>query len=182
MGAANLRLLLKNNGYKYDGFLKTWINIDREKLLHKMANDILNKKKTIEEYADFYRIPKDFLTNHLIKLGYDFVEINSIVNISNTVSENFDNNNIETKEINPKDKEPKNKEFEEKIPFTIEEIALLKELLTDWKNEKLSITNETKKINFYLSKNIITKLDDFAEQNNMSKSSIVDQALKKFFK
>jgi uncharacterized protein (DUF433 family) len=169
--ATTLRMTLKNEGYKYDSFFKTWINVDRKVVLDKIAEEVSSNRNTIEGMAKTYHVEPSELEEQLKQIGNCSLHIGS-QNEINKMNELDAPHGITNKISNEPEKIDK---INYKLKLNEEEYQLLKEILIERKNSKEESSGK-KGIKVYLRSEILEKMDELAEQNNMSKSRLIEKA------
>jgi hypothetical protein len=170
--ALTLRMTLKNEGYKYDSFFKTWIK-DRKVILDKIAEEISSNRNSIEGMAKTYHVDPSELEAQLKQIG-DRSQQNGTQNEKDKMKE------IEEPQINTGTELEKNIESNHELKLNEEEYQLLKEILIERKNYKAEGVDK-QVVKIYLNKELSEKLEDYAESNHTSKSSIIEKTIERFF-
>ncbi|MEM5016878.1 hypothetical protein WKH31_11350 [Metabacillus indicus] len=168
----DLRLLLKSNGYKYDGFFKLWTKKDRNILLKEILDDL---EKGVKSYSD------------LKKRGVDITELAKEIqkyqkNVNLLVDVNLDNENDFIKEEFSESKD--NLRYNEAYSFNSEEIKILRQMMSEWEENKSNNEinkNQILEVTFRLNHQILKQIDDYSEVNRISKSVVLEKALHKLF-
>lgn len=202
VAANQLRIQLKADGYKYDSFFKTYINKNRAIFLKSIAEDILEKRATVDKIASRYSLTKVELEEQLLAFGYDIYEKeqeSETVTKSNIVQkeETVFETNTEIGESTKSEKEKFPAELVKEIDtlktvdknepileagLTTEDVKLLREVLQDKKKDKDEIRTGKKAVKIYLSDKVSEEMEEYTEKNDITKSSLISKALEFYFK
>lgn len=154
-----LRLLLKNKGYRYDGFLKIWTNKERNDLMREISDNL-------EEGLQFFSERKV----DIITLTKEIEELRTFAKqMSGSKKNDLEDVKIDT-----------NYQFEEES-LTADEIRILRDIMLEWKDNNSTEISKILTVAFRLDQNLLKKLDNYAELNNISKSMAIEKALNFFF-
>jgi hypothetical protein len=166
----NLRLLLKNEGYKYDGLFRLWTTKSRDELLEEIENDLRQGKITISD------LEKKEVNVKLIKEKIGYESFNS--DTPGVSQKNQEIGTVPQKLVNEVD--------QMEMDLSSDDISDLKLMLHEWKEEK-RIKTETssnsieEKEFFMLPSSMLNTLEDHSKKTGISKSVIVQEALTRFF-
>jgi lambda repressor-like predicted transcriptional regulator len=171
--STKLRITLKNEGYRYEGLFKTWINVERKDLLDKIEEEISSNRSTFEDISKSFNIDKSELEKQLRVYGYKLdksIPQKELEVIKEKEEPEVINNKIDPDSAN-----------EPRIGFKLseEEYQLLKEILIERKNFKEE-REGIKGLKIYLSSNLLEKLEDYTEVNNSSRSSFIEKAIEHY--
>ncbi|MGE6486914.1 hypothetical protein [Paenisporosarcina sp. NPDC076898] len=185
---SELRLLLKSKGYKYDGFFKLWTKKDRNELLKEVSEDLKEGRQTLTELeqrgVNTSALTKEIQHHSVMnqinakinnnELKNDNISSDATTSLSKGENENDVIMNDEHKENNSKNQQV----------FDVEETKLLRQMLLEWKAEKSSkaIENDLNlEVTFRLNNKILKQIDNYSEENMISKSMVLEEALIQFF-
>ena len=165
-----LRILIKNKGYKYDAFFKLWTKNSRNALLKETSYAL---EKGIQSYSELESRGVNIKAlEQEIKHRDEMTQvIKSIRNKkdSMTHSSQIDrNDSIET----------------ESLSFKKEEIQTLRKMISEWQGNKSNeqlINNQTLEVTFRINKEMLEQIEDYSDDNRISKSMVLEKALNQFF-
>jgi len=167
-----LRLLLKNKGYKYNVLLKLWSQKDKETLIKEISEDLNGGVQTLSD-LEKKGVDTAALTKE-IKI-YQNVDEQLIVSLPNKKLE-IENNNEDKKNMDSTDFSPST--------FNAEEIDILRKIIAKWQiNKEKETLNENQflEVTFRLDHQLIEQIDNYSEVNRISKSMVLEKALRAFF-
>ncbi|MGE7118871.1 hypothetical protein ACQKIC_01465 [Peribacillus sp. NPDC046944] len=172
-----LRFTLKKENYHYNHLLNIWTKQNQIDLLKNVAAELLEGTTTIEELKK-REINIKSLLNELDK--HDFIysqeSFNNSLNADNKEPHSYLSIPIETP--NKKYRLIKN----EKLIFNTEEINTLKELIHNWNVQRhASNNNEQLELSIFINQSLLTQLTNTSEIEGLSRSKIIEKALKKYF-
>ncbi|MCZ8538290.1 hypothetical protein M9R32_13925 [Paenisporosarcina quisquiliarum] len=190
---SELRLLLKSKGYKYDGFFKLWTRKDRNELLKKVSEDLKEGVQTLAELeqrgVNTSALTKEIQhhsvmnqINEKINKNNNEIENDNVDNISSDVTTSLSKCKNE-KDVIKNDEHNENNSKNQQV-FDVEETKLLRQMLLEWKAEKSSkaIKNDFNlEVTFRLNNKILKQIDNYSEENMISKSMVLEEALIQFF-
>lgn len=165
----DLRLLLKNQGYKYDGFFKLWTKKDRATLIVEITEEI---NEGVQNYSD------------LEKRGVNIDALKKVIQAHNESKLEKGNKNKKNNTTNEHTLEDSQKlsEFMEDSSFNYEEIKILRQMISERQNfNEDSNNNEVTDVTFKLEKKMLKNIDNYSDLNRISKSMVVENALNAFF-
>jgi uncharacterized protein (DUF433 family)/lambda repressor-like predicted transcriptional regulator len=168
-----LRITLKNEGYKYEGLFKTWINVERKELLDKIAEEIFSKRNTIESIAKSYNIDKSELEKYLRVHGYKVGQINTQSELEILKEKK------EFEIINNKNEQEIVNESSGELKLSKEDYELLKEILIEVKKNKEEKDGK-RGLKVYLNTQLLERLEDYTEENNSSRSNFIEKAVEHY--
>ncbi|WP_419883521.1 hypothetical protein ACN6MY_08200 [Peribacillus sp. B-H-3] len=167
-----LKVLLKNNGYNYDGSFKLWTKKNRKALLDEVS-DYSEKGVRSFDKLEKSEINSSALTKEI--QGYQD-EVNEVI-------ETLDHKKNLIKENS---KEAKNKISDsEALKLNAKEIQTLRQMISQWQQDKnseqLGKNNQNVEVTFRLDQQIFKQIDNYSEVSRISKSMVLEKALKQFF-
>jgi len=190
VNTTELRILIKNKGYKYDGFFKLWTKKSRNALLSEVTSDLREGGQTYKELekrgVNISELAKEIERRDVLneeinrvistikdkKATYESTEV--LEKKSRDNSDTFNVDRIEVINTN----EFQDKKIEDISGISNDEIKILRQIISEWKNSKSS---DTTKATFRINKQLLEQVDNYSEANMISKSMVLEKALNKFF-
>lgn len=184
--AANIRLALKKEDYRYDPLFKVWTKKRRKDLVNSLAEELRAGLISLVELKE-KGINTEVLEIELRNSGQFPIEEDNFDQKTEPLSNTVENENTE---MNTKVDTIHNsnsyfsidQKSKEEI-FNKEEIEHLKEIIKYWEKKKGERTNTnaaTTELTIYLEKEIVNKLTLASEKEGISRSLIIKKALENY--
>jgi len=165
-----LRLLLKNKGYRYDGFFKLWTQKGRNTLLKEALDELQEGTQTYsgleERGVNIVALKKEIQHRDDLKQV-----IETLKNRNDVINEEVKGEEDNSSEV-----------FISSL--NTEEIKTLRQMIAErqanFSNEQLK-NNQVLEVTFKLDHQMLKQIDNFSDDNKISKSMVLEKALNQFF-
>ncbi|MFD0824434.1 ribbon-helix-helix domain-containing protein [Neobacillus sp. M.A.Huq-85] len=208
--SANLRLDLKNNNYRYDALFKVWTKDSRRTLVEKLAKDLYDGKITFKDLEKqnvnvkileielrhsghaYKKLEKSSNSNDTPLTTKTNKQLNN-----ETVTDRLKTHHLITAEMLRQEEEEENillaideeikaeATVESKEKLNEDEISTLKEMINFWKQKKeeeeeANVSNVKVETTIFISSELLSILTKASEQEGISRSLIIEEALKAY--